>query len=210
MITLKEAFRQQSFMRELISECCRLMHDEDFYTKKTEKHLRAKALPGQENEEIDISEKRRHTVADTITFCRYLMDEEELLAHAVHQAKSAMDFDIDTAVIVNKSRRRFAEIMRSATDFETEQTINRGGGTSYVLDKDGKPSTFNYDVETVVTIDFDRNKVKEQSQKLFAASEKTSLELDRAMLAEIVDYKPKFDPNDSMQNILDDFLAKQK
>ena len=30
------------------------------------------------------------------------------------------------------------------------------------------------------------------------------------MLAEVVDYKPKFDPNDSMQNILDDFLAKQK
>ena len=30
------------------------------------------------------------------------------------------------------------------------------------------------------------------------------------MLAEVVDYKPKFDPNDSMQNLLDDFLAKQK
>ena len=40
-------------------------------------------------------------------------------------------------------------------------------------------------------------------------SEKTSLEIDRAMLTEVVDYEPTFDPNDSMQNVLDDFLSKQ-
>ncbi len=64
-------------------------------------------------------------------------------------------------------------------------------------------------METVKAIDFDRNKVKEASQKLFALSEKTSLEIDRAMLTEVVDYEPTFDPNDSIQNVLDDFLSKQ-
>lgn len=210
MITLKEAFRQQSFLQSLQGDCRHLMEDEDFYTKKTEKHFRAKVLPGQQDEEVVVSEPCRYTVADIIKFCRYLMDEEEKLAHAVHQAKSKQDFDLDTAVIANKSRRRFAEVLKRATEFETEQSSQRGGGTGYVLDKDGKPATFNYDVETVTSIDFDRTKVKEQSQKLFAQAEKTSLAIDRAMLEEVVDYTPQFDPNDSLQNVLDDFLAKQK
>ena len=34
--------------------------------------------------------------------------------------------------------------------------------------------------------------------------------IDRAMLSESVDYEPKFDPNDAMQNVLDDFLASRK
>ena len=210
MITLKEAFRYQSLLQKLQDSCWGMMSDSDFYTKKTEKHLKAKALPGQENEEIDVSEPRNHTMAEIIKFCRYLQEEEETLAHAVHDAKGKMEFDFDTAVVCNRSRRRFAEILKRATEFEPKQTTRRGGGTGYILDKDGKTSTFNYDVETVVTIDFDRNKAKEQSQKLFAAAEKLSLEIDRALLAEVVDYLPKFDPNDSMQNILEDFLAKQE
>ncbi len=207
MIALKEAFRHQAFLQRLQGDCYVLLDDKDFYTKKTEKHLRAKVLPGQENEEIDISEPRRHTVDEIIRFYRYLLDEEEILARAVHQARMTMEYDLYTAIISNKSRRRFASVLKQATEFETQQTTRKGGGTGYVLDKDGKPATFSYDVETVTTIDFDRNKVKKESQKIFAASEKTSLEIDRAMLAEVVDYEPKFDPNDSMQNVLDDFLA---
>ncbi len=210
MITLKEAFRQQAFLQKLQSSCWDLMEDEDFYTKKVEKHLRAKALPGQENEEVDISETRHHSMTEVIRFCGWLIVEEEKLAHAVHQAKSAMDFDLDTAVIVNKSRRRLAGALKQATGFEASSVTHRGGGTGYVLDKDGKPATFSYDVERVTTIDFDRNKAKAESQKLFAACERTSLDIDRAMLAEVVDYTPQFDPNDSLQNILDDFLEKGK
>lgn len=210
MITLKEAFRHQKFLGALQQTCRNYLNSVDFYTKKVEKHLRAKALPGQENEEVDISEQRRYKVQEVIDFCHVLMDEEEKLASAVHKAKSGMDFDLDTAVIANRSRHQLAEALRQETSFEATQTLRRGGGTGYVLDKDGKPTTFSYDIETVVTIDFDRNKVKAQAQKLFAEAEKISLEIDRAMLAEIVDYEPKFDPNDAAQNVLDDFLAKRK
>lgn len=210
MITLKEAFRFQSFLQGLQRDCWHLMTDEDFYTKKTEKHLKAKVLPGQENEEIDISKPYRHKMADLIAFCFHLQEEEEKLARAVHQAKSEMEFDLDTAIIANKSRRRLAEILKQATEFEPRQSTRRNGGTGYILDKEGKPATFDYDVEWVTAIDFDRNKVKAQSQKLFAASEKASLEIDRALLAEIVSYEPKYDPNNSMQNVLDDFIAEQQ
>jgi hypothetical protein len=190
--------------------CGRYLAERDFYTKKVEKHLRAKVLPGQENEDVDISEPRRYAVQEVIDFCRCLMDEEEKLAAAVHKAKSEMDFDLDTAVIANRSRRALAERLKQETGFEPTHTLRRGGGTGYVLDKDGKPTTFSYDIDTVVTIDFDRGKVKSQSQTLFREAEKLSIEIDRAMLAEIVDYEPKFDPNDAMQNVLDDFLASRK
>lgn len=210
MITLKEAFRYQAFLHGLQRDCWSLMTDDNFYTKKTEKHLKAKVLPGQENEEIDVSEPHRHSMADLIDFCLYLQEEEEKLAHAIHQAKSEMDFDLDAAVIANKSRRRLADILKRATEFEPTQTTQRGYGTGYILDKEGAPATFSYDVELVTTIDFDRNKVKEKSQKLFAASEKASLAIDRALLAEVVAYEPKYDPNNSMQNVLDDYLAERK
>ncbi len=210
MITMKEAFRHQKFLAGLQSMCGHYLADRDFYTKKVEKHLRAKVLPGQENEDVDISEPRRYTVQEVIDFCRVLMDEEEKLAAAVHKAKSEMDFDLDTAVIANRSRRALAEKLKQETGFEPMHTLRRGSGTGYVLDKDGKPTTFSYDIDTVVTIDFDRGKVKNQSQALFREAEKLSIEIDRAMLAEVVDYEPKFDPNDAMQNVLDDFLASRK
>ena len=210
MITLKEAFRHQKFLAGLQSMCGRYLADRDFYTKKVEKHLRAKVLPGQENEDVDISEPRRYTVQEVIDFCRVLMDEEEKLAAAVHKAKSEMGFDLDTAVIANRSRRALAERLKQETGFEPTHALRRGSGTGYVLDKDGKPTTFSYDIDTVVTIDFDRSKVKSQSQALFREAEKLSIEIDRAMLSESVDYEPKFDPNDAMQNVLDDFLASRK
>ena len=143
MITLKEAFRHQKFLADLQSMCWRYLADKNFYTKTVEKHLRAKVLPGQENEEVDVFEPRRYAVQEVIDFCRVLMDEEEKLAAAVHKAKSGMNFDLDTAVIVNRSRRELAEKLRHETGFEATHTLRRGSGTGYVLDKDGKPTTFN-------------------------------------------------------------------
>lgn len=210
MLTLKEAFRHQKFLGELQVVCQNYLGSESFFTKKVEKHLRAKVLPGQTDEDVDISEPRRYTVQQVIDFCHLLMDEEEKLASAVHKAKSEMAFDLDTAVIVNRSRRELADRLRRETSFEATHSLRRNGGTGYVLDKDGKPTTFSYDIDIVTTLDFDRNQVKAQAQKLFAEAEKVSLEIDRALLAEVVDYEPKFDPNDVVQNVLDDFLAKRK
>ncbi len=210
MITLKEAFRHQKFLADLQSMCWRYLADKNFYTKTVEKHLRAKVLPGQENEEVDVFEPRRYAVQEVIDFCRCLMDEEEKLASAVHKAKCGMDFDLDTAVIANRARRQLATRLKQATGFEASHTLQRARGTGYVLDNDGKPTTFSYDIDVVTTIDVDRGRVKEQSQSLFRDAEKLSLEIDRAMLAESVDYEPKFDPNDAMQNVLDDFLASRK
>ena len=210
MITLKEAFRHQKFLADLQSMCWRYLADKNFYTKTVEKHLRAKVLPGQENEEVDVFEPRRYAVQEVIDFCRCLMVEEEKLASAVHKAKCGMDFDLDTAVIANRARRQLATRLKQATGFEASHTLQRARGTGYVLDNDGKPTTFSYDIDVVTTIDFDRGRVKEQSQTLFRDAEKLSLEIDRAMLAEAVDYEPKFDPNDAMQNVLDDFLASRK
>ena len=210
MITLKEAFRHQKFLADLQSMCWRYLADRDFYTKKVEKHLRAKVLPGQQDEDVDVSEPRRYAVQEVIDFCRCLMDEEEKLASAVHQAKRDMDFDLDTAVVANRSRRQLAARLKQETGFEATHTLQRARGTGYVLDKDGKPTTFSYDIDVVTTIDFDRGRVKDQSQALFREAEKLSLEIDRAMLAEVVAYEPKFDPNDAMQNVLDDFLANRK
>ena len=149
MITLKEAFRQQKFLADLQSMCWRYLADRNFYTKTVEKHLRAKVLPGQEKEDVDVSEPRRYAVQEVIDFCRCLMDEEEKLASAVHKAKSSMDFDLDTAVVANRSRRQLAARLKQETGFEATHALQRSRGTGYVLDKDGKPTTFSYDIDVV-------------------------------------------------------------
>ena len=133
MITLKEAFRHQKFLADLQSMCWRYLADKNFYTKTVEKHLRAKVLPGQENEEVDVFEPRRYAVQEVIDFCRCLMDEEEKLASAVHKAKCGMDFDLDTAVIANRARRQLATRLKQATGFEASHTLQRARGTGYVL-----------------------------------------------------------------------------
>ena len=56
-MNLKEAFQAQNRIGELLTYVGRYLSDEDNIMTVTEKHLRSKALAGQQDETVDVSRK---------------------------------------------------------------------------------------------------------------------------------------------------------
>jgi len=75
----------------------------------TEKHLRSKALVGQQDESIDISNISEEVfdVGKLISIWQKLLVEKEKLEKAINKAKTGMEFNLDVAVDINKCRHNF-------------------------------------------------------------------------------------------------------
>ena len=56
-MNLKEAFQAQNKIGELLDYIGRYLSDEDNVMTVTEKHLRSKALAGQQDDSVDVSRK---------------------------------------------------------------------------------------------------------------------------------------------------------
>ena len=83
-MNLKEPFQAQNKIGELLDYICRYLSDEDNIMTVTEKHLRSKALAGQQDDIVDVSRKSEEMfeVGKLIGIWQQLMDEKEQLGLA--------------------------------------------------------------------------------------------------------------------------------
>ena len=206
-MNLKEAFQAQNKINELFEHFKDYLESEKNITTVKEKHFRSKAADGQTDEILDVTnyDNKIYDTNKVINFLMVLIDEREKIAKAIHAAKSAMTFDIDTAVDVNKKRHKFAEVLREMRQLKSKSLLRKNAGTGYVFNKDGNQTDFRYDVEVVTTIDFDRNKVREIVKKLQVEADKVSNEIDAALIGTQVDYVLPFDTHASAVEILEEY-----
>lgn len=206
-MNLKEAFQAQNKINELFEHFTEYISTEQNVTRIVEKHFRQKAADGQKDENLDVTnyDVKIYDANKVINFLLVLIDEREKIAKAIHAAKSAMNFDIDTAVDVNKKRHNAAKVLRELRQLKSKSLLRKNAGTGYVFNKDGNQTDFRYDVEIVTTIDFDRNKVRDIVSKLQLKADETSAEIDAALINTKVDYVLPFDPHSSAVEILEEF-----
>ncbi len=105
-MNLKEAFQAQNKIGELLDYINRYLSDVDNVMTVTEKHLRSKALTGQQDDSVDVSRKSEEMfeVGKLIDIWQQLMAEKEQLGVAIGKAKAGRSFNLDAAVDANKSR----------------------------------------------------------------------------------------------------------
>ena len=159
-MNLKEAFQAQNKLEKLFSFASGYLDDEKNLISVTEKHFRSKAAEGQPDEKINIVVDDKFPPDKVIDFLLLLIDEREKLARAIHSAKSSMQFDLDSAVGVNKKRHAAAETLRGLRNFKSSSLLEKNAGVGYVFKKEGNQVTYRYDIERVKTIDFIRKDVK--------------------------------------------------
>ena len=161
----------------------------------TEKHLRSKALAGKQDEEVDASRKAEENfdVAKLIGIWENLIEEKDALGLAIGKAKASMDFNLDSAVNVNKSRRYFINTLQNMASRKSSHEIKKGAGKGYVFNNDGNQTAYYYDIDRIVTIDYDRNMVRSLVKKLTREADELSLKIDAALLETKVDHELKFD-----------------
>ncbi len=209
-MNLKEAFQAQNKIGELQDYITRYLYKSDNVMTITEKHLRSKALAGQQDDSVDVSQKAEEgfDVGRLLAVWQELMVEKERLGTAIGKAKANMEFNLDAAVDANKSRRAFLATLQGLAGRKSSHELRKGEGRGYVFNNDGNQTAYCYDIDRIMTIDYDRNKVRALVKELTQTADSVSIKIDEALLTTKVDYKPKFDLAGEIAFILEDLMEK--
>lgn len=209
-MNLKEAFQAQNKLGELMRYIILYLSDSDNVMTITEKHLRSKALAGQQDESVDASCKAEEAfdVGQLLGIWEELMEEKNRLSTAIGKAKADMDFNLDAAVDENKSRRAFLSTLQGLANRKSSHELEKGAGRGYVFNNEGNPTSYCYDIDRIMTIDYDRSKVRAMVKEMNRISDEVSIKIDEALLRTHVDYTPRFDLAGENKFILEEMMMK--
>ena len=210
-INLKEAFRFQNKLQSLMDEAERILADDRNITQVKVTALYKKAMPEQENEttvEPAPSEYADHIDA-VAAFLLHLLGEREKLSRAIRAAKERQEMDMDSEVSLNSTRQSLASFFRHMVDLRNSEKLLPGGATGYRFNAEGNQVPFRCDAKRVVTIHYDRNRVRSYLKQLTEKSDQVSAQLDRCLINSQVDYDAPFDVNDSFAAVFGDYQERQ-
>lgn len=208
-MNLKEAFRFQNKLKELLSDATDILeNDRNVVCVETTK-LRSKVCEGAENE-TSIN-KPNTEFADHITdiarFAMYIIAQREELSRAIREAKSRLDIDIDGEACINSSRQSLAQVFRNMAGLTNSSEILSGMATGYRFNQEGNQVSYRCDLKKVTTINFDRKAVRNFAAELNRKSDAISMEIDRRMVNTEVWYEVPFDVNDSFGDVFTRFIG---
>lgn len=215
-MNLKESYRYQNKLQNLLLQVqnylvpdpyCLTNNSNPNITKTIQKHLRTKANPNAEDEEIDLTKERKIAYPVNVIgdFAMHLLGLKEQLTEAITEAKrNKTPFDIDSAISNNKMRQSLADTFKKMCDIRSSERIIEGVG--YTFNNEGNQVSYKYDIKETTTIDFDRNKFKKMFRKLMKQSDEVSNQLDKIQVDVEVDFEPPYDVNDSFEDILEQYV----
>ena len=210
-MNLKDAFQTQNAFNRLSDHATEYLEETGVLMTIKEKHFRSKAVAGQADEELDVTnyDEKKFPTDGVIKFLFRLIEEREKLSHAIHAAKSQMSFDLDTAVDANRRRHALASTLDALVRQQSSKVIQKNAGRGYVFNKEGNQTEYRYDIERIQTIDYDRNKVRKMLKELYAEADKVSTEIDMALLNTQVNYELPFDIHGDLDSIIEEFIEQK-
>ena len=210
-MNLKEAFRFQNKLKVLMDNAQGILGDYRNITKVQNTLLRKKVMPDAEDETTvelavsDYSEK----ITEVAEFLLHLMSEKEKLSAAIYQAKAGLDLPagLDGEVGLNSTRQEVANLFQRMAEVRSSETLVQNGGTGYRFNNEGNQVSYRCDVKKVVTINFDRNKIRKMCGAMNKKADETSSKLDAALVNTEVAYVAPFDVNDTFADVFEAFVG---
>lgn len=203
-MVLKEVYRYQKFLSQMIQSAEYYLYKKDFVTTVEQYHERKKSNPDAENETVQKENPTKSSVDfsvnDLLRFIPELLEEKENLSIAINKAKNTTEIDIDASLSMNKQKQEFIRVLNDMNSKKScEKTIT---GKGYKFNVNNEQVPYIYDVVEKTTIDFDRNTVKALIKKYSKETDHVSTILDRIVLTTQVDFDPKYDINDTLEELL--------
>lgn len=204
-MNLKEAFRFQNKLQGLMEEAQRHLGNDQNVLKVKTTCLRSKAMEGAADEVIEENQTSQFAgrANELMAFLFFLLEQKELLAKAIHEAKMKLPIDMDSETTLNAQRQRIAETFSYLVNLRSTEKTIPGGGTGYRFNVEGNQVTYRCDVRKVTTIDFDRNLARKHLSALNKKSDAVSAEIDRCIVNYEVDYTAPFDVNDTFEEVFE-------
>ena len=98
--------------------------------------------------------------------------------------------------------------LQGLANLKSSHELQKGEGQGYVFNNDGNQTSYYYDIDRIMTIDYDRNKVRAMVKDFNRKADEASLKIDEALLITKVDYTPRLDLAGENQFIVEELLAK--
>ena len=203
-MNIKEAFRYQRFINSLMSGINgrALMAGEALKVSKV--HHRHDVNPDAEDMTEVIESEEYISVSRYISFIEALISEKDKITTAINNAKRTIGFDIDAAVESNKIRQEGRTALNSL--LKRNKPYKRvENGSDYKFNADGNQVSYYYTVDVEATERFDKTEVKKKMKQWITEADGVSADIDTAMVTTMVDFEPRFDVNDSFEDIIAEF-----
>lgn len=195
---LKEAFRYQNYLKTLQNDIYVYLRSRDNVLKNTETHFYSKSNNDKSDEEIVTVGKIEPN--KLIELIKEVMAEKIAVTNAISKAKKSCEYDIDALLETNKFMNNFVDCLKGLNVIESKET--KTTGLDYKFNLNGEQLSYRYPVTTVSTINFDRNETRKMANKYSKQITDTSNLIDEINVTLKVDFEPKFDINDTFEDIL--------
>ena len=202
-MNLKESYRYANFLERLLNAAENHLYKDDFVTTTKEDHLRSKANKDAEDElgvvvakQIDVN----FTPNQVVDFIVKVIDEKEKLFTAIADAKAATEINIDNAVSINKRKQCIISVFQTLADRKPKEIQTTG--RDYKFDINGEQKPYNYNINRIISIDYDRNSIKNLIKKYRKECDEISAKLDEIEINTQVSHNCLFDINDSFEDLV--------
>lgn len=213
-ISLKESFRILNFLERNISTLSRYLSNTSNAIKIEEIHYKSKTNPDTSDETIDMTLERTYpcNIVDIAFLVNQLIDQKLQLSLAIENAKKNLLLDwkengvnltLDSAVEHAKKSRELANNLKTLVDIKPSETKKQGN--DYKFNVEGNQVSYRYEVVVKSTIDFDRNNVNKLYKKLLNKADTLSMQIENAMLQNIVEFEGLYDIHDSVIEIVEQY-----
>ena len=205
-MNLKEAFRYQNFLDKLFTQAINSISMREHCLSVTKVHHKSKYNPDAEDitETVDVDVFSKND--DVIKFIDWLVGEKYALTHAIGVAKyTQTPTDIDAEIEANKMRQKANEAVKFMLAFKARNSVEQG--RDYKFNAEGNQTQYVYDIDVSSEEMYDRDAAKEFAKKMMSASDESSTLIDAARINTQVNYQPRFDVNESFDDIMAAFVS---
>ena len=177
---LKEAYRYQNFLTNLISNAQTYLGSGSFVMTTTQKHMKSKANPEASDDDLEVPKS-------------YNVD-------FIAEAKKNTEIDLDSSYAMNKTKQSLAKVFKTMAGRKATETEKQG--RDYKFNVNQEQVAYTYTIKEVTKLDYDRNVVKAIAKKLAKETDEVSTKLDQLELTTFVNHEPKYDMNDTLEDIV--------
>lgn len=209
-MNLKEAYQYQNYIGTLFGDAVSYLSNEAYVTNTVRTHYKSRASAADDETTIETVARPFGSVpVSTVAAfaCALVKEREELgiaISHAKHLASVGVwedGIDLDAQLAANKFRHMLIGAFQTMLKIKPEVT-RKSSIRDFTFNAEGNQTPYYYPAEDVVTIDFDRNKLRESVKLLNQQADNVSFSADKAMLNAAVNFTPTFDIADSFDDAL--------
>lgn len=195
---LKEAFRYQNYLAELKTDLVMFLRNRDNITQKEYKYLYSSANSDKADESEIV--KSEYDINKVVGLIDTIIAEKESITRAISKVKSEISEDIDAELEINKFKSSFIDALEHMNTIKSSES--KGTAVDYKFNVNGEQLSYKFPTVTVETINFDRKKTKGMANTLSKQTDDTSNLIDKLNVTVNVDFEPRFNIKDSLEDIL--------